>query len=186
MIAEVGGETAAGFLDANDASLRVEADEARAHVERGEVGHAAVGADRDLRRAAAHVHVHDRDPVADRARGRARAVGGHHRLETIAGRDRDHLAGLACEQFADLAGIAPAHGDAGQDQRAGVDLVRIDVGGLVLVLDEGAERLGVDLLLGGIGREQDIGLVEGLAGGDDIAAVEPFQRDAGEHQMRGG
>ena len=113
-------------------------------------------------------------------------MGGHDRLETIAGRDSDHLAGLACEQFADLARIAAAHGDAGQDQRAGVDLVRIDVGGLVLVLDEGAERLGVDLLLGGIGREQDIGLVEGLAGGDDIATVEPFQRDAGEHQMRRG
>ena len=113
-------------------------------------------------------------------------MGGHHRLEAVAGGDRDHLAGLACEQVADLAGIAPAHGDAGEDQRASVDLVGIDVGGLVLVLDEGAQCLGVDLLLGGIGREQDVGLVEGLAGGDDVAAVEPFQRDAGEHQMRGG
>ncbi len=113
-------------------------------------------------------------------------MGGHHRLQAIAGRNRDHLAGLACEQFADFAGVAPPHGDAGEDQRASVDLVGIDVGGLILVLDEGAEHLGVDLLLGGIGREQDIGLVEGLAGGDDVATVEPFQRDAGEHEMGGG
>ena len=44
------------------------------------------------------------------------------------------------EQFADLARIAPAHRHAGEDQRAGVDLVRIDIGALVLLLDEGAER----------------------------------------------
>ena len=161
--AELGGEAAAGLLDAHDAAARVEADQPRADVERGEVDHPAVGADRDLRGAAADVDVHDRRLVADRARHRARAVGGHHRLQAVAGRDRDHLAGLAREQLADLAGVAPAHRDAGEDQRAGVDLVGIDIGVLVLLLDEGAERLGVDLLLGGIGREQDVGLVEGLA-----------------------
>ena len=74
--------------------------------------------------------------------------------------DRDHLAGLAREQLADRAGIAPAHRDAGEDQRAGIDLVRIDLGVPVLPLDEGAERVGVDLFLGRIGREQDVGLVE--------------------------
>ena len=111
---------------------------------------------------------------------------GHHRLEAVAGRDRDHLAGLTREKLADLAGIAAAHRDAGQDQRAGVDLVRIDIGVLVLTLDKRAERGRVDLLLGGIGREQDIGLVESLTGGDDVAAIEPFQNDAREHEMRGG
>src|SRR5260370_30470032 len=38
------------------------------------------------------------------------------------------------KKFADLAGVAPAHRDAGQDQRAGVDLVRGDFGVLVLAL----------------------------------------------------
>ena len=80
-------------------------------------------------------------------------MGGHHGLQTVAGRDRDHLAGLARKEFADLAGVAPAHGDAGQDQRAGVDLVRVDFGVLVLALDESAQRRSVDLLLRGIGRE---------------------------------
>jgi len=98
---------------------------------------------------------------------------------------REFLARVGCDADRDYRNQdAGEHDrDAGQDQRAGVDLVRIDVGGLVLVLDEGAECLGVDLLLGGIGRKQDIGLVEGLSGGNDIATVEPFQRDAGEHQM---
>ena len=180
-----GGEAAAGLLDARDAAVGIEADQARADVERGDVDHAAFGADRDLRGAAADVHVHDRGLVADRARHRAGAVRGHHRLQAVAGRDRDHLAGLAREQLADLAGVAPAHRHAGEDQRAGVDLVRIDIGVLVLALDEGAERLRVDLLLGRIGREQDVGLEEGLASGDDVAAVEPLQHDAREHQMRG-
>ena len=108
----------------------------------------AVGADRDLGGAAADVDVHHGRVVADRARHRARAVGGHHGLQVVAGRDRDHLAGLAREQFADRARVAAAHRDAGQDQRAGVDLVGIDLGVLVLLLDEGAERVGVDGLAG--------------------------------------
>ena len=36
-----------------------------------------------------------------------------------------------------------------------------------------------------IGRQQDVGLVEGLADGDDVAAVVTLQQDAREHQMRG-
>src|SRR5262249_31015521 len=148
-----GAEATASLLDAPDAPGRVEAEQARTDVEGGEVDHTAVRADRDFRRAAANVDIHDGGVVADRARHRPRAVGGHHGLEAVAGRDRDHLAGLARKELADLAGVAPAHGDAGQAQRTGVDLVRIDFGVLVLALDESAERRGVDLLLGGIGRE---------------------------------
>ena len=129
--AELGGEAPAGFLDAHDRAAVVEADEPRADVDRGEVDHLAVGADRDLRGAAADVDVHHRRLVADRARHRARAVGRHHGLQAVAGADRDQLAGLAREQFADGARVAPAHRDAGQDQRAGVDLVGIDLGVVV-------------------------------------------------------
>ena len=178
--AELGAEAAASLLNAHDAANRVEAEQARADVEGGEIDHPAVGADRDFRRAAADVDIHDGRVVADRARHRARAVGRHHGLQTVAGRDRDHLASLARKEFADLAGVAPAHGDAGQDQRAGVDLVGIDLGVLVLLLDEGAELGRVDrlLALGRIGREQNVGLIERFARGHDIAAVQPLQHDA--------
>ena len=81
--------------------------------------------------------------------------------------------------------VAAAHRDAGQDQRAGVDLVGIDLGVLVLARDEGAERVGVDGFLGRVGREQNVGLIEAFALGDDIAAVEPLQHDAREHKVRG-
>ena len=85
--------------------------------------------------------------VADRARDRAGAEGRHHGFEVVAGTDRDELAGLAGEQFADAARIAAADRDAGQDQGAGVDLVRVDHGVFVLLLEERAERVGVDGVL---------------------------------------
>ncbi len=184
--AKLGGKAPAGFLDARDAAAVVEADEAGADVDGGEVDHLAVGAKRDLRGATADVDVHHNRVVAHRAGGGAGAISGHHRFEVVAGRDRDHLAGLRREQFADLAGVAPAHGDTGQDQGAGIDLLRIDLGLRVLARDEGAELVGVDGLLavGRIGREQNVGLIEGLALGHHVAAVEPFQHDAREHQMR--
>ena len=124
---ELRAETPAGLFEARDATACIETHQPRADIDRREVDHLAVGADRDLRRAAADVDIHHARLVADRTRHRARAVGRHHRLETVAGADRDELAGLPREQLADRARIAPLHGDAGQDQRAGVDLVRIDL-----------------------------------------------------------
>ncbi len=185
--AKLGGEAAPGFLDANDPAVVVDADEPRADIDSGEVDHLAAGADRDLGGAAADVDVHHSRLVADRARDRARAIGRHHGLEIVAGRDRDHLAGLAGEQFTDLAGVAAAHCDAGEDQRAGVDLVGIDLGVTVLAFDEGAELGSVNcfLALARIGREQNVGLIEGLALCHHVAAVEPLQHDAREYEVRG-
>ena len=111
---------------------------------------------------------------------------GHYRFEAVAGRDGHHLAGLPGKQFANLAGIAPAHRDPGQDQRSGVDLVRIYIGVLVLARDEGTQRLSINVLGRRIGCEQNIGLIERLSGRDDIAAVESFQDNSGEYEMGGG
>src|SRR5262249_19951891 len=46
-------------------------------------------------------------------------------------------------------------------------------------------RVGVDRVLSGVRREQDVGLIKALALGDDVAAVEPLQHDAREYEMRG-
>ena len=66
-----------------------------------------------------------------------------------------------------------------------VDLVGINLGVLVLALDEGAElgRVNGFLALTGIGREQNVGLVEGLARRHHVAAVEPLQHDAREYEV---
>ena len=115
------GEAPAGFLDARDVAVLVEGDDARADVDGREVDDLAALAHGDLGGAAADIDVHDAGALADRARGRARAEGGERRLERVAGADGDELARLPGEQLADGAGVAPAHGDAGQDQRARVD-----------------------------------------------------------------
>ncbi len=180
---KLGAEAAAGFFEPHDAAFVIEHDQARADIDRGDVGHLAVGAYGDLRGAAADIDVHQRRAAADRARRRARAVSRHHRFKAIAGADGDHFPRLAREQFADAPRVAPPHGDAGQDQRAGIDLVRIDLGVLVLAFDEGAERIGVDRLFGRVGREQNVGLIEAFALGHDIAAVQPLEHDAREHQV---
>ena len=155
-------------------------------VERGEVDHAAVGADRDLRGAAAHVHIHHGRAFADRARRRARAVGGHHGFQAVAGRDRDHLAGLACKQLrrscGHCAGAPRRRSGSARRYRSRPD--RRWRPGTAAAM-KAPSACGVDLFFAGIGREQDVGLVEGLARGHDIAAVEPLQHDAGEHEMRG-
>ncbi len=58
--AEFGAKAAAGLLHPHDPVFRIEADQPRADIERGEVDHLAVGADRDLGGAAADVDIHHR------------------------------------------------------------------------------------------------------------------------------
>jgi hypothetical protein len=53
-----------------------------------------------------------------------------------------------------------------------------------LPLDEGAERIGVDFFRSRVGRQQNVRLVKAFPFGDDVAAVEPLQHDAGEHEVR--
>ena len=179
-------EAAAGLLQPGDAAAADRCRRAAHPTSTAVIGdHRAVVAHRDFRGAAADVDIHHRAAVADRAGDRAGTVGRHHGLQIVAGADRDELAGLAGEQFADPPRVAAPHRDPGEDQRAGVDLVGIDHGVFVLLLEERAERIGVDLVLGRVGREQDVGLVEGLALGHDVAAVEALQYDAREHEVRG-
>ena len=67
---------------------------------------------------------------------RARTMGSHRRFKAVAGADRDELTGFLGEQLADGAGVAPPHGNAGENQCAGIDLFAANLGDLVLVVDE--------------------------------------------------
>ena len=68
----------------------------------------------------------------------------HRRFETIASAYRNEFSCFFSEQFGDGAGIAPADGHAGQDQRAGVDLVALDFGLFVLRVDKCFEGINID------------------------------------------
>ena len=122
----------------------VEADQPRADVERGEVDHLAVGAHRDLRGAAADVDVHH--PASSRIE-RATAPEPYAAITVSRlspAETATSLPACAANSSPMARALLPPHRDAGEDQRAGVDLVRIDLGVGVLLGDEGAERLGVD------------------------------------------
>ena len=110
----------------------------------------------------------------------------HDSFKTVAGTHRHELAGLAREKLADRPGIAPRNRDAGENKRAGVDLLWRHQGVLVGAFDERTERPCVDRILARIGREQDVGLVKDLALAHHIAGVEPLQHDARKHEVRGG
>jgi hypothetical protein len=73
---------------------------------------------------------------------------------------------------------AQANNKSGEDQGTGIDLVRLDIGVLVLAFDERAERLRINFFGGAVGSEQNVGLMEGLPNGDHIAAVEALQHNA--------
>ncbi len=89
------------------------------------------------------------------------------------------------EQFADGACIFPPHGNAGEDEGAGIDFFGHDVRDLVLLGDERPQRVDIDGAVGGVGRQKDVGLMDDLAFGDHIAVVETLQNQARKNDMRG-
>src|SRR5580704_13408964 len=98
----------ARLLDAREPSCGIEAYQAGTDVERGMGDHFAGGADRNFRRAATDVDIHDNGLVTDRARDGARSMRRQHRFKTVAGADRNHLAGLPRKQVPDTARVAAA------------------------------------------------------------------------------
>jgi hypothetical protein len=110
-------------------------------------------------------------------------VRGHQRLERVAGGDGDELAGLGREKLSDPAGILTPDGNAGENQRAGVDVAGYQPGGGIFLGNEPAERDGVDVLALELGRQPDAGLMNDAALDHQITRVETFEHDLGEQEM---
>ena len=175
---------AAGFLDTHDGAVFVEGEQARADVDGGNFLNLAVITDCKLAGAAADIDVQNDAAHFFRVRHRARAVSGHRCFQTVAGADRDEFAGFLSEQFGDRASVAPAHGDAGENQRAGVDFLAADLGVLVLLVDESFERFDVDSGIVDVGREQNLRFVQDFAFGDAITRTFEGQFQPGKNQVR--
>ena len=173
---------AGGLQPCHDAGI-VDDDQPGAGIHRGDPFHLAAAAMGDLRRPAADIHV-DCQPVAfGRPDDRARAMRRHGGFQPVAGADRDELAGLGGKKIAYGARVTPPHGHAGEDQCAGIDGAAFDAGADKARLDKPAERLCVDVLAIGIGRELYRRLMQGFALGHDIARADPLHKHAGEYQM---
>ena len=122
--ADLRGEAPAGFLDARNAAVARRTTMMRAPTSMAVMSTTAPPSQTAIFEVPPPISTFmTRAALANRARRRARAEGGERGFERVAGADRDELAGLGGEQIADGARVAPAHRDAGQDQRAGVDRV---------------------------------------------------------------
>ena len=132
--------------------------------------HLAVLDQAELGGAAADVDVEDALVlVAGDARG-ARAVGRQHRFHVMAGGGGDEFAALLRQDLGDALRVLAAQRLAGEDHHAGVDLVGMQAGGVIGVVDDGAELCVVDALLALVGRQRHRRLEQGLARDDVIAA----------------
>src|SRR5438093_529814 len=111
---------------------------------------------------------------------------GHSGFKVVAGAYSDKPACFAGEQVGYRARIFSEQGNAGQNERTGVDLVTGQVSGVVLAIDEVAQRRAVDGRGARIGREQNVGLVQHLARHRDVPPVLPLELQARKQQVRGG
>ena len=161
--------------------------QAPADVHGGGRDHLALLDQAELGGAAADVDVEDALAlVAGDPRG-ARAIGREHRLHMMAGGGGDEFAALLGENRGDCLGVLAPQCLAGENNHAGIDLVGIEIGGDVGVVDDGAKLGVVDAFLALIGRERDRRLKQRLAGNDVIAAgqilSQPAQVDAREDDL---
>ncbi len=184
------GEPLARRIEAREPALRVDDRETAAEMDRRRVHDRARLDQGELRGAAADVDVEKRRRAIVRDLGGAGAVGGEHRLHVMPGRRADELAAHLREHVGDRLGVLAAQRLAGEDHRAGVDMVGMHAGGLVGRVDDVPDRLIVDALLAEIRRQRDRRLVHGLPAHHEVAAGqllrEPPQVHAREHHLRAG
>ncbi len=119
---------APGGIETDDAAIGIDDEEAAADMDRRRRQHAAAFDDRELGRAAADVEIEDAHALLARSQRRARAVGGEHRLHVMAGGGADEIAARLRKHRRDRLGVLAAQRLAGEDHRAGVDVLGLDSG----------------------------------------------------------
>jgi hypothetical protein len=170
-------------IEAGDAVRLVDDLQSPADMEGRGRDHLSLVDDRELRRAPADVEIEDAAAGVMGCLGGTRAVGGEHRLHVVPGRRADELAAMLRDDARDGLSVLAPQGLAREDHDAGVDLVGVDAGGLVRIVDDVAEAALVDALLALIRRQGDGRLEQGLARNDVIPARKLFTQ-APEVQAR--
>ncbi len=116
-------------------------------------------------------------------------VGGHQGFEIMPGRGANKLAGFLSKQIGDGAGVIPLERFTRQNDRAGIDVFRGELGFLKGIAKELFKLVGIDCVIGAIGRQQDGGPPQNLTVYHDEPARQAFrktlQMHLGEHQMGG-
>ena len=165
-------------------------DQAAADIQAADAAQRALLIEREVGGAAAHVDVgHRRARFLGNLIG-SRAAGGKHAFQIRPG-GRDHeIARQIGQRRQDLIGVMLARRFAGDDDRAGLKILRLHAGPGVFVADDLLDRFGVDLG----GRQQrrkidlaavDHFLIDNADAGHRVAARQIFHNQLAEHQLRG-
>ncbi len=177
-------------VEPHDAAVVVDHLQSPADVNGGGRDDAALFQDGELGRAATDVDVEDALVLVVRDPRRARAVGRQHRLHVVAGSGGDEVAALLGQEPRDRLGVLAPQRLAGEDDHAGIDVLRLDAGSRVGLIDDGGERAVVDALVALIRRERHRRLIERFARHHVVAAGQILavaaQIDAGEDHLRAG
>src|SRR5580704_17859571 len=111
-------------------------------------------------------------------------------LERMASRRADELTGLAGEKFIDRPGILSLDGFAGEDDRAAVDLTAFETGFVIGVVNEMAQKVGIDRPITQKWRQHYGGAPKNAALDNGKPARQflrlSLQHDLCEEKMRGG
>src|SRR5688572_20046428 len=95
----------------------------------------------------------------------------HRGLQVVTSSDGDEATGIDREHVGDRTCIAAQQGRPGKDQGTGVDGLAREPRAFVLLTDELTEHLSVYPGLVNIWCEQDVGLVQNLSLGNQVACL---------------
>src|ERR1700730_120960 len=178
----------AGRVEPHETTDLVNDMEPATDVQRSRCDHVAFLDDGEFRGTATDVDVENAFVLVMRYFRGARAVGREHGFHVVSGGGGDEIAALLRDQSRDGLGILPSQGLPGEDDHAGVDVVRLDFRSRIGAVNDRAQRILVNALVARIRCERNRRLEQGLAGHDVVATGEVFpvapQVDAGEDDLR--
>ncbi len=157
--------------------------EAAADMHCGGGDHFAVLDQAELGGAAADIDIEDALAAIARYPRGAGAVGRQHRLHMVPGGGGDEFAALLGQDLGDALRVVAPQRFAGENDDAGIDLVRRQAGRDISVVDDDAELLIVDAFFALIRRQRDRRLKQGLAR-DDVIAAGQILRQAAQMNAR--
>ena len=151
-------------------------------------GHFALLDQGELGGAAADIDVEDALVLVARHSRGARAVGGEHRFHMMPGSGGDEFSTLLGKDRRDALRVLTPQRLAGENDHAGIDVVRMELRSIVGVVDDGAELGIVDALLALVRCQRDRRLEQRFARDDVVAAGqilgETAQVNAREDDLR--
>ena len=183
-----GRKTPAGRIEAREAPLRVDDRQAPAEMNRRRVDDATGLDEGQFRGAATDIDIEKQRTTIVRHLGRTGTIRSEHRLHVVPGRRAHEFTAHVREDVGDGLGVLAAQRLAGEDNRAGVHIVRMDAGRPVGGVDDAPDGLIVDALLALVRSQRDRRLVQGLAAHHEIPAGEllrePPELHAREDHLR--